>query len=291
MTLAPIGDPARGLTRLTAAGSGVFAVALFAGYWASRSELALAQAADSLLDFLALGVLAWTVQVARTPADEDHPFGHTPAEPIGALVTAVLAGVLGLEVGRSALLTLWSPSPWNPNAWLLVLFGGKAVFKTIVFVLSRRHTSPALRAIAMDARNDVATSLIAFFGYFAARWGYPRADAALAVPLAAWILYSGFSLARENIHLLMGAAPPPQRQAALLDLVLSLPGVLHAHRLRAHFLGTSLIVHVHVVVDGSLTVRDAREVAEQVRRRMEREPDVAVCSVYLDASDRSPDAL
>lgn len=287
MTAASGRDPARALTFLTAAGSGIFAVALFVGYWASQSELALAQAADSLLDSLALGVLAWTVRVARTPADEDHPLGHTPAEPIGALVTAVLAGVLGLEVGRSALVTLWSPSAWNPSAWLLALFGGKTVFKAVVYVLARRHTSPALRAITMDARNDIATSLVAFFGFFAARWGYHRLDAALALPLAAWILYSGVALARENIHLLMGAAPSPERQATLLEVVLSSPGVLHAHRLRAHFLGTSLIVHVHVVVEGNQSVRDAHAVAEEVRRRVEREPDVALCSVHLDASDRA----
>src|SRR5690606_5178342 len=90
-------DRARGLTLVTAAGSAVFTVLLFGGYAQVGSELALAQAADSLLDCLALGVLAWTVRVARTPADAGHPFGHAPAEPIGALVTAVFAGVLGLE--------------------------------------------------------------------------------------------------------------------------------------------------------------------------------------------------
>lgn len=277
-------DRARGLTLVTAAGSAVFTVLLFGGYAQVGSELALAQAADSLLDCLALGVLAWTVRVARTPADAGHPFGHAPAEPIGALVTAVFAGVLGLEVGRSAVLSLLHPEPWNPSGALLLMFGGKAAFKAIVWLTARRGDGPALRALAVDARNDVTTSLVAFTGYFAARWGYPQVDAALAVPLALWILYSGIGLARENIHLLMGAAPPEERQAEFLRLAASVPGIVDAHHLRAHYLGTALFVHVHVVVDSQRSVGDAHDLAERVRERIEAEPDVVACSVHIDVN-------
>jgi cation diffusion facilitator family transporter len=275
-------DRAQGLTRLTAGGSALFTLALFAAYARFGSELALAQAADSLLDFLALTALAWTVRVARAPADAGHPFGHAPAEPIGALVIAVLAGVLGLEVGRNAVLTLISEHPWEPSGWLLVLFGGKAAFKGAVFALSRRSSSPALRALAVDARNDVATSLVAFSGFFAARLGYARVDAALALPLAVWIMYSGVQLARENIHLLMGAAPPGERQAELLQLVSTTPGIRRAHHLRAHYLGTALFVHVHVAVDADLNVAAAHAIAERVRQRIEEQPDVVACSVQLE---------
>lgn len=273
---------ARTLTALTAAGSALFSVLLFAGAQLFGSELALAQAADSLLDCLAVGVLAWTVRIARTPPDAGHPFGHSPAEPIGALVVAVLAGVLGFEVARSAVLTLWSPEPWNPSPWLLVLFGTKALFKLAVLLQAYRYETPAFRALAVDARNDVATSLIAFSGYFAAHWGVPYLDAALALPLAFWIMYSGIDLARENIHLLMGAAPPSKRQQELLSLVRAVPGVLAAYQLRAHYLGTALFVHVRVVVDAAQSVRDAHTLALRVKSRLEEEPDVASCSVHFE---------
>lgn len=287
----PRGREARQLSLLTAAGSVVFTVVLFVGYWLSGSDLALAQAADSLLDGVALGVLAWTVQVARIPADEDHPFGHTPAEPIGALVTAVFAGVLGFEVGRSAISSLLAAEPWEPVTWLLPLFGAKAVFKLGVFLAARRTAgsastpSPAMRAMMVDARNDIATSLLAVGGYFAAQRGYPWMDAVLALPLALWILYSGIDLARENIHLLMGAAPPVERQEELTRLVQELPGVLDAHHLRAHYLGAALFVHVHVVVDGEHSLRAAHDIAEGVRKRVEAEKDIVSCSVHIDVLD------
>lgn len=289
----PHGRQARRLSLLTAAGSAVFTVVLFIGHWLSGSDLALAQAADSLLDGVALGVLAWTVRVARIPADEDHPFGHTPAEPIGALVTAVFAGVLGFEVGRSAVGSLLAAEPWEPVPWLLPLFGAKAVFKLGVFAAARRTPgstkSPALRALAVDARNDVATSLLAVGGYFAARSGYPQMDAVLAVPLALWIFYSGISLASENIHLLMGAAPPIRRQEELTRLVQGLPGVIDAHHLRAHYLGAALFVHVHVVVDGKHSLREAHDIAEGVRKRIEAEEDIVSCSVHIDVRDDARD--
>ena len=90
------------VTLVTLAGSGALVAGLFGAYIVFGSQLALAQAADSFMDVFTAGVLTWTVIVAAKPQDENHPFGHSRAEPIGGLVVAVVAGVLAIEVARSA---------------------------------------------------------------------------------------------------------------------------------------------------------------------------------------------
>lgn len=232
------------LTKATVLLSALLVAGLYLGFWLFGSQLALAQAADSFMDVFTASVLAYTLGISALPRDDNHPFGHSRAQPIGALVAAVMAGILAIEVGRSsveALITGHRPE----SDWLLVAaFGSKTVIKLAVMLMARslgsRQASPAMDALRVDARNDVLVSLLAIAGFFGVRHGLPVLDSALAIPVALWIGWSGLGLARENIRLLMGEAPPQQRQDALRALAGQVPGVVNAHDLRAHFVGTHL---------------------------------------------------
>jgi ferrous-iron efflux pump FieF len=264
------------------------AVALSAGLIVALydSQLALAQAADSFMDVFTATVLAWTVAVASRPSDHDHPFGHARAEPIGALIAALVAGVLAVEVARNAIGAL-ADGVHPKTDWLLATaLAGKAVIKAGVMGfatrLGRRAPSPAMDALRIDARNDVLVCLVSIVGFFGMRHGWHTLDAIIALPVAAWIAASGVRLARDNIRLLMGEAPPEGRQAELTANAGAVPGVLRAHQIRAHFVGTLLHVHVIIVVDPALSVRKAHDIGEAVRLRLEAEVDVGHCSVHID---------
>lgn len=276
----------RWLTLITLLGSGGLVVGLIWAYWMFGSQLALAQGADSTMDVLTAGVLAWTVAVASKNPDKEHPFGHSRAEPIGALVVAVVAGVLAFEVGRNAIEAIIEQKSARVDWLLVVVFGAKSVFKTLIFLFStasfRLTKSPAMKALAVDARNDVLVSILAITGFFGVREGYYMLDAWLALPVAGWIAWTGFELARENIRYLMGEAPPEERQDELRLLASKVEGVQAAHDLRAHYIGTVLQVQVHIVVKPDLTVLQAHDIGEAVRARLEHEEDVGHCAVHID---------
>jgi ferrous-iron efflux pump FieF len=264
--------------------SAILLVALGFGWWTLGSQLAMAQAADSLMDVFTAAVLTFTMSISALPEDENHPFGHTRAQPIGALVVAVLAGVLAFEVFRSSVEALVAGDRPQLELWLLGVFAGKGFFKLGLYFLARSKgkRSPALKALAVDARNDVLITLVAVAGFFGALAGMPTLDAWLALPIALWIAWAGIELARDNIRLLMGEAPSSERQTELLAIARAAPDVREAHDLRAHYLGTMLHVHVHVEVDPDLTVREAHDIGEKVRIAIEEEQDVTHCSVHID---------
>lgn len=278
---------ARGLTRVSAAFSGTLALGLFAAAFYLRSDLALAQGADSLLDFAAAFLLAWVVHVAKIPGDARYPMGHARAEPLGALAISALAGILALEVGSSAVRSLFHPTEVVLGWELLALFSFKTAFKLIVFRLARTEKGPAFSALAVDARSDVIACGVAILGYLGALLGYTALDALLAIPAALWIGWSGVGLALENIDLLMGVAPPDERKRELLLSASEVPGVLDAHDLVAHSTGTAYAVHVHITVDEALTVRQGHDLGEAVRLRLLSEPDVSHCSVHVDPEKKS----
>jgi cation diffusion facilitator family transporter len=266
--------------------SGLLVGGLFYVYLLFGSQLALAQAADSLLDVFTAGVLAFAIRVASLPRDENHPFGHSRAEPVGALITAVIAGVLAIEVARSAIGALVLGNVPDLEWPLAALFGGKLAFKGAISLIGWRMlkngAGPGIAALTVDARNDVMINSLALAGYFGARAGFPQLDAWLALPTVLWIGYSGWRLATDNIRLLMGEAPPAKRQDELATLARQCAGVKDVPGLRAQHMGTQLQVHVEIVVDEALTIKQSHDIGEAVRERLEAEPDVGHATVHID---------
>jgi cation diffusion facilitator family transporter len=278
------GESSQRILAVTITGSAALCVGLALAYWWSGSELALAHAADSGLDVVTALVLAWTVRIASQPRDADHPFGHSRAEPIGALFVAFIAGALALEVGRDAVVALIDGHTVRPS-WALSVFAVKAIFKLWILLWARRHSGPAMQALVVDARNDVLTCVLAGIGIWGAAAGWPDLDAWLALPLSAWIGWTGVDLARDNIRRLMGESPSEAKLAEIEAVGLRVDGVSAIHDTRAHYLGTRLQVHLHVVVDESLTVRAAHDIGDEVRIRIEALEDVAHCSVHIDVEE------
>jgi cation diffusion facilitator family transporter len=130
----------------------------------SDSLTIFSETLNSLADVVSSVVIVLCVRWAWKRPDENHPFGHRRAEPIAGLIVAIFAGILGFEVCRTAVGHLWHgelPKRIGPypiialcltvglKAWLTAYFGRRG----------RRLNSPALRATAVDCRNDVLVSL------------------------------------------------------------------------------------------------------------------------------------
>ena len=261
-------------------------VVLGAAYMASSSKLALAQAADSLSDVLTAGALWWALRTSVEPPDEDHPFGHYSAEPVAALIVAVLAGVLAVAVVREAIDDLIHRDPVTLSWWLAVAIAAKVVAKAAIVRLSanRSRRSSVVDALRVDARNDVLLGLASLGGFIAARFGSTAVDAWLAIPVAGWIGVSAVQLGLENTRLLMGAAPPRQRIDQLSGVAASVTGVERIEAIRARHHGNRIHVWVEVRVRAELTIGAAHDIGERVEARLLEESDVCDAVVHVDAA-------
>jgi ferrous-iron efflux pump FieF len=269
------------LSRATAVLSAVFSLLLLVAYRVFHSDLALAQAADSLMDVMGGTLLAFASHVSAQPKDDRHPFGHSRAEPLGALAIAALATLLSFEVLKSAILSLLGIPQVSPDRLLFSAFLAKVVFKAVVYLLARGQRGAALEALSQDAKNDILVGAVAVLGFGFAKFGFPRVDAWLALPVGVYIGWAGVSLARSNVSRLMGEAPSEERRLRLIRLAGETAGVEAVLELAAHHLGNELSVEVSVAVDARLSVKAAHQLAERVRARLEAEPDVIHCAVLV----------
>ncbi len=271
-------------------------VAHFAVWFAGGSQLVLAQGADSLMDLAVGTVLLVSVRVAARPRDEDHPFGHERAEPIGALVTAVLAFVLAIEVARSAVGALVAREAPRLDDAAIGVMGTKLVVKLGWLLLLLRRRGPvgdaaavadgqAMVATRLDTMNDVLTCGSSLLGAWLVRAGHPSIDGWFALPVAAYIAKNGFGLARESLRYLMGEAPAAAVTERLRAAAAGVDGVVAVRRLRAHFVGQRLHVEVTVLIAAGSSAKQGHDLALDVQSALERDPQVGEVFVHLDTGE------
>jgi ferrous-iron efflux pump FieF len=280
--------------------SSLTSVALLAGlglaWLVTGSALALAQAADSLSDSLTGLGLLWALRLSAQPPDDEHHYGHHGAQPIAALIVAMLVGALALEVALEAIGALRSGAApvlgWPVAAAIGTKVAIKLLFVRLASDRALLRQNAAVRAFRTDALSDVVVGTVSLVGLAGAHHGgVPSLDAWLALPVAGWIGVSGFRLARESIELLMGTAPPRPWQDELRAAVAGMPGVLGVASLRARSFGDGTHVWVEIRVDPQLTVGQAHDLGEAVERRLLEREGIRDAVVHVDAATTEAEAV
>ena len=196
---------------------------------------------NNLSDAAASIVTLLGFRFSRKPADAHHPYGHARAEYLSGLCVAVLILFIGVELAKSSVGKILAPEPVEFTAvTLAVLLGSigmKLWMSLFVGKLGKLIGSKTLEATSADSRNDViATSAVlvsCLVGYFF----HIRIDGWAGLCVAAFILWSGYSIARETVSILLGESADRELVEKLQELVLSHEGILGIHDLLVHDYG------------------------------------------------------
>ena len=196
---------------------------------------------NNLSDAAASIVTLLGFRFSRKPADAHHPYGHARAEYLSGLCVAVLILFIGVELAKSSVGKILAPEPVEFTAvTLAVLLGSigmKLWMSLFVGKLGKLIGSKTLEATSADSRNDViATSAVlvsCLVGYFF----HIRIDGWTGLCVAAFILWSGYSIARETVSILLGESADRELVEKLQELVLSHEGILGIHDLLVHDYG------------------------------------------------------
>jgi cation diffusion facilitator family transporter len=238
-----------------------------------HSPALLADGVNSTSDVAYYLVVAIFMRLARKPADETHPYGHSQMESIASLMvgsfvmtTAIailwdaINNVFELLVGETqssgaSVATLW-----------IALF--TVVVKIILTVFTRRLASetnnPAVLALAYDHRNDIFSAAAAVMGIFLGRQGYPWVDPLVGGLVALVILRTGVEIIRQSSADLMDAVPSQQMARQITELLADIQEVKSVEEIHAHRFGPYLVVNLTIGVDGEISVAEGDCIATEV---------------------------
>lgn len=270
----------RGARRAERAAAGALAVTLLfaaakVAVWAATGSLAvLSQAADSALDVVALGLVLFSLRVARRPADASHHYGHAKAENLVAytqtIVLIAIAGGIALEaIARLGSTGQAVGAPWYALALLATSAVVDAARARALGRVATEAGSEALRAGALNIATDVGTALVALASLALVRAGVERADSAGGLIVAVAVAVAAVRLGRRSVGVLMDRAPEAPVQA-IEDAAASAPGVSEARRVRVRTTGRQLFADVTVGAQRTASLERAHDIAEAVERAIQR---------------------
>jgi len=249
-----------------------------AGAWsASDSASVLSSLLDSLMDIAASVINFFAIRYALMPADDDHPFGHTKAEGLAALMQSAFI------LGSAAMLLLHvfdrmlNPTQLAalPESIGVMLFSTVA---TVLLVMYQRYVynktgSLAVKADSAHYVGDILTNVAVIFALAAAWYGVYWLDPLVALLIALVLIYGVITIVREALAVLMDKAMSDEDEAALIELINGTEGVFGYHDLRTRQSGVVCFIQFHLEMDGGQPLRRAHDIGDALEKRiMERFP-------------------
>jgi cation diffusion facilitator family transporter len=263
---------------------------LFGVYGCSQALVADAvhSLSDSITDIVVLvGVCFWSA-----PPDESHPHGHGRIETLITFFIGILLAGVGIGLGYRAIATLHHQQTASPG-WVAffaacVSIAGKEWLYRWNVRVGRRIKSSALLANAWHHRSDALSSVPVAVAVLGTRiwpaWGF--LDHVATVIVSVLILYAAWEISAPAFRQLIDAGASRKEREKIREIALSTEGVGSIHALRTRYIGPGLQIDLHVIVDGTLTVRRGHDIAGAVKRRLiEGGPDVVDVLVHIEPDD------
>lgn len=242
----------------------------------AKSSALLADGINSTSDVVYNTAVAFFIRAARKPADEDHPYGHSQFESIGALVIAAFIITAAFTIFWNSVQTLFDYLQGNEvaeiNAIALYVALFTMLLKGTLFLYTRtmgkKTNNPTVIALALDHRNDIFSAGAVVAGTLIANLGYVWADPLAGAIVAVFFLMSGIEILRDSTDILMDTVPGQSLDKEVRSLLQDVPGLEGIEQIQAHRFGQYLVINLTIFVCGDVSVRDGHEVAEEVERKL-----------------------
>ena len=238
---------------------------------AGNSYALVADGIESCADIFSSVIVWGGLRVSVKPADADHPFGHGRAEPIAAVIVALMlvgaALLIAVQSVREILTPHHAPAPFTLAVLVVVVLIKETMFRCAMRV-GRTIDSTAIKGDAWHHRTDALTSAAAFLGISIALLGgagYESADDWAALVASGVIAWNGTRLLWSALNEIMDASVSPEIVDQVEAMARRVPGVMSVEKCRIRKVGLHLAMDIHVRVDGDMSVRDGHEIAHRVK--------------------------
>jgi len=262
-----------------------------AGYF-GRSQALIADAIHSLTDTTTdLAVIAGSHFWSRPP-DESHPYGHRRLETLVTVFIGLMLAAAGIGIGWDAVSALHekvsTPPGWIALVAAMVSILTKEILYRWTAASGKKIKSPALAANAWHHRTDAISSIPVLIAVGGAlifpSWSF--LDLVGAIVVSIFVMYASLKIIWPGISELVDAAAPRDIQKKIVKIACNNPGVHEVHKVRTRYISTSILVDMHIVVDGSISVREGHAIADEVENQIINSiSNVLGVVIHVDPSD------
>ncbi|MBI4347274.1 MAG: cation transporter [Elusimicrobia bacterium] len=226
---------------------------------ATGSLSILASALDSLMDLCTSAVNYVSVAIARSPADDEHQYGHGKAEALASLFQGAFIALGGAWFIVESVRRLLHPSPPHDELWGAGVMGVSMLASLVHGMTLRRaaarEESNVLNAEGAHFLSDVASNLGVMTALILVRvTGKAWWDPAVTALVVGYVLWLAIPIILTAVAELMDEGLPPTLRAEIARIIHEHhPSVVGYHNFRSRRAGARRYIEFH------LELRDVRE--------------------------------
>ena len=255
-----------------------------------HSHALVADGAHSFSDLLTDVMVLFASKYGSLDADDSHPYGHQRIETAATLLLSLFLILAGAGIAWDALDELIKSSTTMPN-WLSVpiicisILANEALFHYTHHV-GKRINSQLITANAWHHRSDAASSIVVLLGLIGSLSGFIYLDAIAAVIVGLMIVQMGWSYGWNSVKELVDTAVEPELLAQIEQVIQNIDGVQKIHQLRSRFMGSDVLIDVHILVSPKISVSEGHYIAQHVHNALVDQIDsVTDVIVHVDPED------
>jgi cation diffusion facilitator family transporter len=248
------------LNLLVAAAKGVYGLISGSLAIVTDSIHSVVDAANNVVGIVLIGV-------ASAPPDESHPYGHRKIEVIAATVIGLLIAGTAITFARDAISALIEgrEAPATSVVGFAVIIGTMIVNIGVATYESRKAkelSSSYLHADAAHTASDVLVTAAVLASYTATHFGVDWADPVGALLVLVFVGRVAYRIILDNLGVLADQASADA--PAIRSIAEKHPQVIGCHRVRSRGPSDAVLVDMHLVIRGQVSLRDAHDIAHEV---------------------------
>jgi cation diffusion facilitator family transporter len=247
-------------------------IKIVAGYF-GKSNALMADGIHSFSDLFTDFLLFFGVKYWNKPMDENHPYGHRRIENIITGILGLSLIVIGIFIGYENLFSLEKRS-YKISDYTFYVAILSVVFKEFLFRYTKKLADEfnlvSLEANAWHHRSDAFSSVpvVLSLGIYRIYPNFYFMDALGAIIVSGIIIFVGWDFFYSSVSKLSDSSAPEEVIINIEKICYENKEVKDVHKIRTRYFGNEIAVDLHIEVDENLTIKEAHDIAADVKRRL-----------------------
>ncbi|MCB6610576.1 cation diffusion facilitator family transporter [[Clostridium] symbiosum] len=239
----------------------------------SGSIAIMADAFNNLSDAGSSLITLIGFKFAGMKPDAEHPFGHGRIEYISGLAVSAAIILMGVELAKSSVSKILSPAPVEMSMTAIVILVVSVCVKLYMCsynrFVGRQIDSAAMKATATDSLSDAVATSVVLLAMLVLKFTGVNVDGWCGAMVALFILYAGYSAAKDTLSPLLGQPPEEELINQIRDIALSHSEIVGIHDLVVHDYGPGrLMISFHGEVPGDGNIFELHDVIDQAEKEL-----------------------
>ncbi|MEZ3422406.1 MAG: cation diffusion facilitator family transporter [Lachnospiraceae bacterium] len=222
-------------------------------------------------------------------ADSEHPFGHGRGEYISGFIVSIVIILMGFELFTSSASKILHPEKVDTSIMAFAVLVISIVVKLYMAFyntrIGRKINSSAMKATATDSLSDSVATSVVFLSMLVMKYTGYNIDGYAGALVAIFILFAGYSAAKDTISPLLGTKPSKEIVDAIDGIIMSHDGILGVHDLIVHDYGPGrMIVSLHAEVPGNRNIYELHDLIDHIENDLDERFNCE-CVIHMDPVD------